>query len=146
MKNQKGFAYWVVVILISVMAIGLVGVAWYYEKNKEGDNINTSTITTNTSQSKCEQLKSDIKTLIEKVQYCEQDSDCFNDTSFNLGCPFGCSFVRNKRFNDSQDLLSLTKKIEYYGSTCPMCLYKCPWSSSQPIIICENNKCIDARF
>ena len=31
MNNQKGFAHWVIVILISIMAIGLVGAAWYYE-------------------------------------------------------------------------------------------------------------------
>jgi len=35
MKNQKGFKHWVIVILVSIMAVGLVGVAWYYEENKE---------------------------------------------------------------------------------------------------------------
>jgi len=49
MKNQKGFTHWVVVILISVMAVGLVGIAWYYEANKEGVNSNTNTTTTNTN-------------------------------------------------------------------------------------------------
>lgn len=45
MKNQTGFAHWVVVILISVMAIGLVGVAWWYEENKEKTATSTGTTT-----------------------------------------------------------------------------------------------------
>jgi len=52
MSNQMGFAHWVIVILISVMAIGLVGAALYYEINKEENitnNANTNiAIITNT--------------------------------------------------------------------------------------------------
>jgi len=53
MKNQKGYTRWVIVILISVLAIGLVGAAWYYEVNKEKTsyNTNTTTITTNVNTS-----------------------------------------------------------------------------------------------
>ena len=40
MKNQKGYTHWVVVILISAIAVGLVGAAWYYEDNKEEINAN----------------------------------------------------------------------------------------------------------
>lgn len=46
MKNTTGFTHWVIVILISVMAIGLVGVAWYYEENKEEY---TTVVNTNTA-------------------------------------------------------------------------------------------------
>lgn len=42
MKNQKGFTHWVIVILISIMAVGLVGVAWYYEEEKKEVNTNTT--------------------------------------------------------------------------------------------------------
>ncbi|XOU94319.1 MAG: hypothetical protein ACNFW9_05760 [Candidatus Kerfeldbacteria bacterium] len=49
MKNQKGYVRWVVVILISVMAVGLVGATWYYEENREEANTPTTTTTTNTN-------------------------------------------------------------------------------------------------
>jgi hypothetical protein len=35
MKHRTGFTHLVVVILISVLAVGLVGVAWWYEESKE---------------------------------------------------------------------------------------------------------------
>lgn len=35
MKNTSGFTHLVIAILISIMAVGLVGVAWYYQLNKE---------------------------------------------------------------------------------------------------------------
>lgn len=59
MKNISGFTHWVIVILISIMAVGLVGVAWYYEVNREDVvilsdlnpgvnlNINSSTVVKN---------------------------------------------------------------------------------------------------
>ncbi|MFC1687245.1 hypothetical protein ACFL0L_01605 [Patescibacteria group bacterium] len=51
MNYQKGFTHWVVVILISVIAVGLVGAAWYYEENKEEvtTTTNTGTINVNTN-------------------------------------------------------------------------------------------------
>lgn len=42
MKNTLGFIYWVIIILISVMAVGLVGVAWYYQENREKNVISIS--------------------------------------------------------------------------------------------------------
>jgi hypothetical protein len=56
MKNESGFVHWVVVILISVMAIGLAVTAWYYESNKDkkpasnaaiSNKTNTNTTNTN---------------------------------------------------------------------------------------------------
>lgn len=41
MNNTSGYTHWVIAILISVMAMGLVGAAWYYEANKENNNANT---------------------------------------------------------------------------------------------------------
>lgn len=35
MKNTSGFTHWVIVILIFVLAIGLVGAAWWYEVNRK---------------------------------------------------------------------------------------------------------------
>lgn len=48
MKNTSGYAHIVIVIFISVMAVALVGVAWYFEENKE-EIIETTTTTTNTT-------------------------------------------------------------------------------------------------
>lgn len=38
MVKQVGFTHLVVAILISVLAVGMVGAAWWYEENKEGVN------------------------------------------------------------------------------------------------------------
>jgi len=38
MNNRLGYIHWVVVILIAVIAVGLVGVAWYYKDNKTEEN------------------------------------------------------------------------------------------------------------
>ncbi|MCH7492487.1 hypothetical protein IID19_02730 [Patescibacteria group bacterium] len=46
--NNRGFVAPVIVVLISVMAIGLVGAAWYYEANKDEVVITTTTANTNT--------------------------------------------------------------------------------------------------
>lgn len=49
MNDTKGFTHIVIVILISVMAVGLVGAAWYYEENrKETTGLTTSTTVTST--------------------------------------------------------------------------------------------------
>lgn len=46
MNNKTGYTHWVVVILISVIALGLVGLAWWYEENNIEENT-PSTIETN---------------------------------------------------------------------------------------------------
>lgn len=73
MKNKAGFTRWVVVILISVMAVGLVGVAWYYEANKnEITGSTTSTTVTaivaNTNQQTIN-INSNILTTVNKWYY-----------------------------------------------------------------------------
>lgn len=61
MKNQRGYAHWVIVILISVMAVGLVGAAWYYEKNKENTTTTTNANkTTNQSANNTTNTNTDI--------------------------------------------------------------------------------------
>lgn len=49
MKNTSGFTHWIIVILISIMAVGLVGAAWYYEENKDKTETVNTTATTNTN-------------------------------------------------------------------------------------------------
>ncbi|MCH7492393.1 hypothetical protein IID19_02235 [Patescibacteria group bacterium] len=47
MKKISGFTHWLVAILISIIAVGLVGAAWLYEENKnEFTNAATSNIAT----------------------------------------------------------------------------------------------------
>ena len=49
MKNESGFVHWVVVILISVMAVGLAVTAWYYESNKDKEPASNAAITNKTN-------------------------------------------------------------------------------------------------
>ena len=39
MKNQSGFTHWVVVILISIIAVGLVGAVWLYKTHNYNNTI-----------------------------------------------------------------------------------------------------------
>ncbi|MDP2685317.1 MAG: hypothetical protein Q8P20_09885 [bacterium] len=48
MKNISGFTYIAIIILISLMAVGFVGIAWYYEDNKEDIDIVSNATTTTT--------------------------------------------------------------------------------------------------
>ncbi|MFH1235711.1 MAG: hypothetical protein V1685_02110 [Parcubacteria group bacterium] len=45
MEYQKGYIHWVVVTLISIMAVGLVGIAWWYEENKTEETKVSSSVT-----------------------------------------------------------------------------------------------------
>lgn len=47
--NVKGFIAITIVILISVLALGMAGVAWYYEENKDEQDTLTTTVATNTT-------------------------------------------------------------------------------------------------
>ena len=49
MNKQAGFTHLVIAILISVMAVGLVAAAWYYEENKDNTANTTTVKTTNDS-------------------------------------------------------------------------------------------------
>lgn len=48
MKNELGYTHWVITILISIMAVGLVGAAWYYE-TKKGETVTNTTAKTNSN-------------------------------------------------------------------------------------------------
>ncbi|MBU1074674.1 hypothetical protein KJ705_01175 [Patescibacteria group bacterium] len=55
MKNQKKFVYWVIVVLISIIVVGLVGIVWYYGSSNDTElyinpaiTNSTNTKTTNT--------------------------------------------------------------------------------------------------
>jgi len=88
MKNQRSFVYWVVVILITVMAIGLVGVVWYYEENKES---NSNSVNNSNSQLINKLIESSYRERVTGGQACEKTSDCWQyDISGTIEeCTFG---------------------------------------------------------
>jgi hypothetical protein len=73
--------------------------------------------------------ESNIRTSIEKANYCEIDSDCIDAGG---KCPFGCFVYVNK--NEVEKISNL---IQSYDSKC---IYGCVLESN---VKCENNKCIE---
>lgn len=71
--------------------------------------------------------ESNIKSAIEKANYCEIDSDCVDAGG---KCPFGCYVYVNK--NEAEQI---SKLIQSYDSKC---VYGC---ASKPEVVCKNNKC-----
>jgi len=68
-----------------------------------------------------------IKSEIEKANYCEVESDCVN---VGAKCPFGCYIYVNKN-----EVEQISKLIQSYNSNC---IYSCILC---PTVICDNNKC-----
>jgi len=93
----------------------------------------------------CKELQYEINNLIEEVKSCNSNTDCFLDTSTNLCCPFGCSFIRSHEYDKSQQIVLIEEKIEQYKSNCPECKYKCSSLPSLDDIECKQNRCVDNR-
>lgn len=99
MKNQLGYIRWVVVILISIIAVGLVGAAWYYESNKEvkKNNSNRSTnLNSNTNLAK--ETPSEI---CKRLNYMKVNDEII---PFTIADPFDRGVtsymeIKNDRFN-----------------------------------------------
>lgn len=71
--------------------------------------------------------ESNIKSAIEKANYCIVESDCVDAES---KCPFGCYVYVNK--NEVEEISELIKSYD------SKCVYDCV---SCPTVICENQKC-----
>lgn len=71
--------------------------------------------------------ESNIKSAIEKANYCEVDSDCVDAGG---KCPFGCYVYVNKN-----EVRQISELIQSYDSNCVYGCVMCPTA------ICENNKC-----
>jgi len=86
---------------------------------------------------------SELKSVFEKSNYCNADSDCIDIESM-LSCPFDCkSFLVNKNA-DIESVREITKK---YYSTCPECPTTCSFSPPrQEEIVCRDKKCIENRI
>lgn len=113
MKNQKGFAYWVVVILISVIAVGLVGAAWYYGQNKDEattTTINTNTLNTNTSE--FTNTITDIRLCVAIANCCNCGWVCreeINGETEYLICPASSSGCPEERYCTTEELEKVEK-------------------------------------
>lgn len=87
----------------------------------------------------CTQLEKEINSLIEEMNYCQEDEDC--DYTYRR-CPFGCYQFYNK----NEDLSDLNKKIEsFHDKRCMLCEYGCMELSPENVG-CVNKKCVDKRF
>ncbi|MGV8152290.1 MAG: hypothetical protein ACP5OG_04350 [Candidatus Nanoarchaeia archaeon] len=71
--------------------------------------------------------ESNIKSAMEKANYCELDSDCVNAGG---KCPFGCYAYVNKN-----EVEKISKLISSYNSKCVYGCLLCPSA------VCENKKC-----
>lgn len=72
-----------------------------------------------------------IKSEIDKANYCELNSDCVDAGG---KCPFGCYVFVNKN-----EVEKISKLIEEYYSKC---VYGCVGNISA---YCENRKCVEAN-
>lgn len=73
--------------------------------------------------------ESNIKSAINKANYCEMDSDCVDAGG---KCPFGCYVYVNKN-----EIKKISHLIQSYDSKC---VYSC---ASYPTVICESKKCVE---
>jgi len=89
----------------------------------------------------CSELKSQITTLINQVNYCNVDSDCIVSEEFGLY--FGCYALLNK----NADIVSIKEDAKNYARVCPEPIdILCPFLPIYSDVKCINNKCIDIRF
>jgi hypothetical protein len=95
---------------------------------------------------KCEKLKKEIRKLISECQRCDADKECFLDDNLNIGCPFGCYFIRSQAYDDSENLALIRVEIEKYNSKCDKCIYDCDIRPKKQEIGCRQGKCIDLRY
>lgn len=97
------------------------------------DNVTESD---NSVPDNCLGLESDIKDLLNELNYCDSDSDCMA-TEYAI-CPFGCFPPVNKNANLNY-LYTLMK--EYSEQGCSECVYKC-MSPDRLEFSCSDNKCV----
>ena len=92
-----------------------------------------------------DKVSSKIIDLIEKENYCNEDSDCIISESHYMQsdgkyCSFGCYDLFNKNADLSQIKTAISK---FYVSCGPCDDYDCPEIPTQSDIICSNNKCVE---
>jgi len=126
-KKASFIALVSVIILFSVIAVLLSLVSTDApELPDEATNDNAS----------CNELRRDIKTLLEDMNYCQEDSDCAYGPGY--GCPFGCYSIYNK----NADLGCIKKLVENYSKECEVCEYGC---LPAPELQCIDKKCVDLK-
>jgi hypothetical protein len=100
-KKRQKISIWVIIFILGVLVLSLFLMPKIKELN--------------------------IKSKIEKANYCEIDSDCVD---VGGKCPFGCYIYVNK--NEVSEISSL---VESFDSNC---VYGC---LACPTVTCENKKC-----
>jgi len=86
-----------------------------------------------------------IQLRINKMGRCQVDQDCVKDNQVSVTCPFGCVFLRNRKYDDSPALRSLDAKIRAYIERCPSCVYECtPFDDAN--LACRENRCVDLSY
>lgn len=97
------------------------------------------------TKSECKQLEKEIKGLFKECQSCNADNDCYLETEWYRGCPFGCNnILSSAKINDNEKIIK--RKLKEYREKCPMCKYKCGTAPEANKIGCRNNKCVDLRY
>jgi len=102
--------------------------------------------TDKTTDPKCKELKNEINALMEKCKYCEADTECYEDKKITLGCPFGCYYIRSHRYDGSEEIVLIERKIKEYHKICPECTYMCMAPPKQEQIGCRDNLCFDLEY
>ncbi len=90
----------------------------------------------------CNKLIKQINNLVEKANYCDEDSDCVVSTEINV-CPWSCYNL----FNKDANLAKIREGIEKYkNKECVDCVSECMLLPKPEDIKCQNNKCVDIRI
>lgn len=95
----------------------------------------------------CQKLEKEIKDLFKECQACKTDQDCYLETEWYRGCPFGCNNILSlSKIQDSDNEDAIKRKLKNYREKCEICIYKCGTAPKENEIGCRNNKCVDLRY
>jgi len=97
-------------------------------------------------KSKCETIENEIRQIYDQYKTCETDQDCFLETAWGPGCPFGCSnILSHKKVTSGKKPHLIEEKTKEYIEQCGTCKYGCRAFPKKNEIGCRNNKCVDLR-
>lgn len=99
-------------------------------------------IVTSLGSKQCAELETEIRTMIDNANQCNQNTDCVVTSEFS--CHFGPYHLVNK----SADLTILRQRLEQYTQSCKkLCnMYELTYSPTQEQLKCIANKCVDTRL
>jgi len=127
-------------ILIIIVVAVAISIFIFSIRNKTNNNLGTVT------DVNCNELEKNIFSIIDQMQFCENDSDCIIDKNHRLNCPFGCYIIKSKIFDNEEVSSLLDESLNQFIDNCPICKYECPIEPTSEDIACLNNRCADIRF